>query len=337
MGKKTFKTEVSDLLNLIIHSLYSNKEIFIRELVSNASDAIDKLKYLSLTDDKYKDYNVDGKIEISFDEKKKKLFIKDNGLGMNEEDLNNNLGTIASSGTKKFIASLSDSDKKNSNLIGQFGVGFYSAFMVADKVEVVSLKAGEEQAYKWVSKGKENYSVDKDERAEGHGTTLILSLNEEGEMFASKWQLESLIKKYSDHIAYKIYLEYDKETYDDEGKSLNKTEHIIDQVNTSSALWTRSKNNITDQEYKDFYKNNYSDNEDPLFYLHTHAEGATDYKTLFYIPKKAPYDMNHADYKPGVKLYVKRVYITDDDKELLPTYLRFIRGVIDSEDLPSLS
>ena len=334
MGKKTFKTEVSDLLNLIIHSLYSNKEIFIRELVSNASDAIDKLKYLSLTDDKYKDYNVDGKIEITFDEKKKILVIKDNGLGMNEEDLNKNLGTIASSGTKKFLASLSDNDKKNSNLIGQFGVGFYSAFMVADKVEVVSLKAGEEEAFKWVSKGKESYSVDKAERLEGHGTSIILSLNDEGEMFASRWELDTLIKKYSDHIAYKIYLEYDKETYDNEGKSLNKTEHVVDQVNTSSALWTRSKSSITDQEYKDFYKNNYSDNEDPLFYLHTHAEGATDYKTLFYIPKKAPFDMNYADYKPGVKLYVKRVYITDDDKELLPPYLRFVRGVIDSEDLP---
>lgn len=337
MGKKMFKTEVNDLLNLIIHSLYSNREIFLRELISNASDAIDKLKYLSLIDEKLKGFSFDPTIDISFDSDKKTLTIMDNGIGMNEAELNENLGTIASSGTRKFLASLTEEQKKDSNLIGQFGVGFYSAFMVSSSVEVISKKAGEEQAWKWESDGKNSYTVQEAERAE-QGTTLILHLNEEGEEYANRWELETLIKKYSDHVAYPIYLEYDQENYTDEkdaeGNPIKKSEHKREQINSSSALWRRSKSDITDEEYKNFYKNNFSDSEDPLFYLHTHAEGATEYTTLFYIPAKAPFDMNYADYRPGVKLYVKRVYITDDDKQLLPTYLRFVRGIIDSEDLP---
>ena len=337
MGKKTFKTEVSDLLNLIIHSLYSNKEIFLRELISNASDAIDKLRYLSLSDDKLKGFVFEPRIDVSFDAEKKTLTISDNGLGMNEEDLNNNLGTIASSGTKKFLASLTEEQKKDSNLIGQFGVGFYSAFMVASPVEVLTRKAGEEEAWKWTSDGKSSYQIEKAERAE-QGTTITLHLNEEGEKYANRWELETLIKKYSDHVAYPIYLEYDQENYtdkkDEQGNPIKTSEHKVEQINSSSALWRRSKSELTDEDYKNFYKNNFSDSEDPLFYLHTHAEGATEYTTLFYIPAKAPFDMYYADYRPGVKLYVKRVYITDDDKELLPTYLRFVRGIIDGEDLP---
>ncbi|MGN0905580.1 MAG: molecular chaperone HtpG [Bullifex sp.] len=337
MSKKQFKTEVSDLLNLIIHSLYSNKEIFLRELISNASDAIDKLKYLSLVDGPLKGFSFDPVIDITFDSDAKTLTIKDNGIGMDEKDLNENLGTIASSGTKKFLANLTEDAKKDSNLIGQFGVGFYAAFMVASKVEVISRKAGCEEAFRWESEGKSSYSVDPAER-DGQGTTIILHLNEEGEEYASRYRLENLIKKYSDHVAYPIFLEYDQESYtdekDSEGNPIKKTEHKREQINSASALWRRNKSDIKDEEYKEFYRNNCFDSEDPLFYLHTHAEGATEYTTLFYIPAKAPFDMNYADYRSGVKLYVKRVYITDDDKELLPTYLRFVRGVIDSEDLP---
>ena len=337
MGKRQFKTEVSDLLNLIIHSLYSNREIFLRELISNASDAIDKLKYLSLTDEKLKGFSFDPAIEVRFDSDAKTLTISDNGVGMDEDDLNANLGTIASSGTRKFLENLGDDARKNSNLIGQFGVGFYSAFMVASRVEVVSRKAGQDKAFRWESEGRSSYTVSEAQRAQ-QGSDIILHLNQEGEEYANRWQLETLIRKYSDHIAYPIWLEYDQEHYKDEkdadGNPVKEIEHKREQINSASALWTRSKSSIKDEEYKDFYKNSYSDSENPLFYIHTHAEGATEYTTLFYVPAKAPFDMYYADYRPGVKLYVKRVYITDDDKELLPTYLRFVRGIIDSEDLP---
>ena len=337
MGKRQFKTEVSDLLNLIIHSLYSNREIFLRELISNASDAIDKLKYLSLTDEKLKGFSFDPAIEVRFDSDARTLTISDNGVGMDEDDLNANLGTIASSGTRRFLENLGDDARKNSNLIGQFGVGFYSAFMVASRVEVVSRKAGQDKAFRWESEGRSSYTVSEAQREE-QGSDIILHLNQEGEEYANRWQLETLIRKYSDHIAYPIWLEYDQEHYKDEkdadGNPVKEIEHKREQVNSASALWTRSKSSIKDEEYKDFYKNSYSDSENPLFYIHTHAEGATEYTTLFYVPAKAPFDMYYADYRPGVKLYVKRVYITDDDKELLPTYLRFVRGIIDSEDLP---
>ena len=340
MAQKKFKTEVAELLQLIIHSLYSHKEIFLRELVSNSSDALDKLKYLSLTDDALKGISFEPRIDISFTEegKKRTLTISDNGLGMNEEDLGENLGTIASSGTKKFLASLSDEQKKDSNLIGQFGVGFYSAFMVSERVDVISRRAGDEQAWKWSSTGKGSYSLEEGER-ESHGTTITLTLSEEGSEFANRWQIEQLVKKYSDHIAYPIFLSYDQTTYDDkkkdsEGNAVKKVEHKVEQINSSSALWRRPKNELTDEQYNEFYKQTTYDSEEPLFYLHTRAEGATEYITLFYIPTKAPFDMYYADYRPGVKLYVKRVYITDDDKELLPSYLRFVRGIIDSEDLP---
>lgn len=339
MEQKKFKTEVSELLQLIIHSLYSHKEIFLRELVSNSSDSLDKLKYLSLTDENLKDFSFEPRIDLSFTEgEKPTLTISDNGLGMGHDDLTDNLGTIASSGTKKFLASLTEDQKKDSNLIGQFGVGFYSAFMVADKVEVISRKAGEEVAYKWSSTGKGSYTLEETTR-ETQGATIILYLNDEGAEYANRWQIEQLVKKYSDHIAYPIFLSYDQEHVDDkkkdkDGNPVKTFEHKVDQINSSSALWRRSKSELKNEDYNEFYKNTSYDSEDPLFYTHTKAEGATEYTTLFFVPAKAPFDMNYADYRPGVKLFVKRVYITDDDKELLPTYLRFVRGVIDSEDLP---
>ncbi len=339
MAEMQFKTEVNDLLHLIIHSLYSNKEIFLRELISNASDALDKLKYLTLTDDKLKSLAFEPRIDLSFtDGEKRTLTITDNGIGMNEEDLNNNLGTIASSGTKRFLASLSDEQKKNSDLIGQFGVGFYSAFMVADRIEVVSRKAGEEKAYKWESDGKGTYRIESATR-ESQGSTITLYLNEEGSDYANRWELEQLVKKYSDNISFPIFLAYDDVKYDDkekdkEGNAKKTVTRKVEQINSCQALWKRSKSELKPEEYQSFYKNTFHDSDDAMCYLHTKAEGSLEYTTLFYVPKKAPFDMYYADYKPGVRLYVKRVFITDDDKQLLPTYLRFVRGIIDSEDLP---
>lgn len=339
MAEMQFKTEVNDLLHLIIHSLYSNKEIFLRELISNASDALDKLKYLTLTDEKLKGLAFDPRIDISFTEgDKRTLVITDNGIGMNEDDLNTNLGTIASSGTKRFLASLTDEQKKDSNLIGQFGVGFYSAFMVADRIEVVSRKAGEKQAYKWSSDGKGSYSIDPAER-DGQGTTITLYLNEDGGDYANRWELEQLVKKYSDNISFPIFLAYDDVTYDDkekdkDGNAKKVVTHKVEQINSCQALWKRSKSELKPEDYQNFYKNTFHDTDDAMFYLHTKAEGSIEYTTLFYVPKTAPFDMYYADYKPGVRLYVKRVFITDDDKQLLPTYQRFVRGIIDSEDLP---
>ena len=331
MERKQFKTEVSELLQLIIHSLYSHKEIFLRELVSNASDALDKLKYRTLVDGKTPDGEL--RIDISFTEgDKRTLTIEDNGIGMTHDELNENLGTIARSGTRHFLESLTDEQKKDSNLIGQFGVGFYSAFMVADRVEVTSRAYGSDQAYKWESDGKDKYTVEEAQRP-GCGTTIVLHLNDEGKEYANRWQIENLIKQYSDHIAYPIYLAYDQNTYDDK-YNVTGSEHKVEKINSAAALWTRSKSSLKEEDYNNFYKDTCHDSENPLFYLHTKAEGATEYTTLFFVPAKAPFDMYHADYKPGVKLYVKRVYITDDDKELLPTYLRFVKGIIDSEDLP---
>ncbi len=334
MEQKKFKTEVSELLHLIIHSLYSHKEIFLRELISNASDALDKLKYETLTNPEYKDLQFDPHIDISFDSesKKKTLTITDNGIGMGHDDLANDLGTIARSGTRNFLKNLTDEQKKDSNLIGQFGVGFYSSFMIADKVEVISRKAGSEEAWKWSSTGKGVFNLEEAEREE-QGTTIIIHLNEEGDEYANRWSLDRLIKQYSDHIAYPIFLSYDQDQYDDEGKKKG-SEHKREQVNSAAALWRKSKSELTTEDYNEFYKSFSYDSEDPAFYIHTQAEGVNNYTTLFYIPSKAPFDMYNADYKSGVKLYVKRVYITDDEKELLPTYLRFVRGVIDSEDLP---
>ncbi len=335
MSKHQFQTEVSQLLHLIIHSLYSHKEIFLRELISNASDALDKLKYLTLTDEEFKKIAFDPRVDIEFVEgDKPTLTVSDNGIGMNEEDLVENLGTIARSGTKNFLTQLTGDAKKDSNLIGQFGVGFYSSFMVADSVEVISRKAGEDKAYKWVSDGKGSYEIAETTR-EAFGTTITLHLNEEGKEYASRWQIENVIKKYSNHVAFPIFLHYVATEYEGEGDDRKeKKENKVEQINSASAMWKRSKSELSDEDYKEFYKTLTHDNDDPLFWLHTQAEGTQEYTTLFYVPKKAPFDLYQADYKPGVKLYVKRVFITDDEKELLPVYLRFVRGIIDSEDLP---
>jgi len=328
MAKQKFRTEVSQLLHLIIHSLYSNKEIFLRELISNASDAMDKLRYLTTSDNNYKSLEFKPQIDIKFDnsEKNKTLTISDNGIGMNKADLVENLGTIARSGTKKFIENLSGDSKKDSNLIGQFGVGFYSSFMVADSVEVTTKKAGEKTAFLWKSDGKTGFTI-KEVEKDSYGTEIKLFLNDQGSEYTDKWSLENIIKKYSDHIAFPIYLHYTE-------KKDEKEEQIVDQVNSASAFWKRSKSSLKKKDYNEFYKTFSNDNEDPLLHLHTSAEGTLDYTTLFFVPKVAPFDMQNADYKPGVKLYVKRVFITDDDKELMPVYLRFLRGIIDTEDLP---
>ena len=332
MSKREFQTEVSQLLQLIIHSLYSHPEIFLRELISNSSDALDKLRHLTLTDDQYKSLPFNPRIDLELDEAQSKLTIADTGIGMNEEDLVSNLGTIARSGTKNFLAQLSGDAKKDSNLIGQFGVGFYSAFMVADRIEVVSRKAGEDRAWRWVSDGKSGFEIEPAERFVA-GTTILLHFNEEGKQYANSWRLQQIVKKYSNHIAFPIFLTYDKSEWSEEEKKSNKI-RITEQVNAASALWRRSKSELTDEDYKEMFKSISGDSQDPLFWFHTRAEGTLDYTTLFYIPSKAPFDLYHAEYKTGVKLYVKRVFIMDDAKELLPAYLRFVRGIIDSEDLP---
>jgi molecular chaperone HtpG len=333
MAKHSFQTEVNQLLHLIIHSLYSHKEIFLRELISNASDALDKLKYLTLVDETYKGLPFHPRIDIRMDEKDHKwLSVSDTGIGMNDQDLVENLGTIARSGTRLFLNQMTGDAKKDSNLIGQFGVGFYSSFMVADRVEVITRKAGESKAWRWESDGKGEYEIQEAER-DSFGTTVTLFLNEEGREFASRWRIEEIIRKYSNHVPFPIFLHYEKTEYDDKGKEKGKKQ-MEEQINSASALWKRPKSELKEEDYHEFYKTLSHDTEDPLLYIHTRAEGTLEYTTLFYVPKKAPFDMYQVDYRPGVKLYVKRVFITDDDKELMPTYLRFLRGVIDSEDLP---
>ena len=332
MSKLEFQTEVSQLLQLLVHSLYSHPEIFLRELISNSSDALDKLRHLTVLDEAFKGFPFDPRIDLELDEENKTLTIADTGVGMNEQDLVSHLGTIARSGTKNFLSQLSGDAKKDSNLIGQFGVGFYSAFMVADRVEVISRKAGEEQAWRWVSDGKTGFEIEPAERASA-GTTVLLHLNEEGKQYANSWRLQEVVKKYSNHIAFPIFLTYDKSQWNETEKKSDKT-RTTEQINAASALWRRSKAELTEDSYKELYKSISGDPEDPLFWFHTRAEGTLEYTTLFFIPSHAPFDLYQADYKPGVKLYVKRVFIMDDAKELLPVYLRFVRGIIDSEDLP---
>ena len=328
--KFEFQTEVNDLLNLMIHSLYSNKEIFLRELISNSNDALDKLNYLCLTDEKYKSLSYTPRIDIKVDEKAKILTISDNGIGMDKDELIANLGTIARSGTKGFMQSLSGDAKKDSSLIGQFGVGFYSAFMVASKIEVISKRALGEKAYKWTSDAK-SYEIEEASK-DGFGTDIILHLNDDE--FANSWRIEEIVKKYSNHIPYPIFM--DKESYvaPKEGEKEGTYESKNEQINKANALWRLSKSSLKEQDYNDFYKQISHDSSDPLLYIHTKAEGKIEYSTLFYVPSTEPFDLFRVDYQSGVKLYVKRVFITDDAKELLPPYLRFIKGVIDVEDLP---
>lgn len=330
--KHVFQTEINQLLDLMINSLYSNKEIFLRELISNASDALDKLNYLTLSDDKFKTIDFKPQITISFDEAKNTLSIEDNGIGMSEKELIDNLGTIAKSGTKSFLNALSGDKKKDSMLIGQFGVGFYSSFMVADKVIVTSKKAQNKKAFSWISDGKGEYEI-KECLKDSFGTKIDIYLKEDAKEFANRWRIESLVKKYSDHIAFPIVLNYDEK----ETKGEDKKEEIVhkeEQINKAKALWKIPKNELKDDDYIEFYQNLSHENTKPLSWIHNKVEGSLEYTTLFYIPSRAPFDLFRVDYQSGVKLYVKRVFITDNDKELLPQYLRFVRGIIDSEDLP---
>lgn len=353
MSKKhSFQTEITQLLDLMINSLYSNKEIFLRELISNASDALDKLNYLTLSDEKFKNIEFKPQITINFDEKKGILSVEDNGIGMSEKELVENLGTIAKSGTKSFLNALSGDKKKDSALIGQFGVGFYSSFMVAQKVIVTSQKAGQKagdsKAFAWISDGKGEYEISECAK-DAFGTKIELYLKDDCKEFANRWRIENLVKKYSDHIAFPIILDYESTEYEDDssksdlkdsdesGKDSKKKEKIVqksEQINKAKALWKIPKNELKEADYTEFYQNLSHDNTAPLAHIHTKVEGNLEYTTLFFIPARAPFDLFRVDYQSGVKLYVKRVFITDNDKELLPQYLRFVRGIIDSEDLP---
>ena len=333
MSQHSFQTEVSQLLNLIIHSLYSHKEIFLRELISNATDALDKLRYLTLTKEDFKSLSFEAKISLEFlDGDNPTLTITDSGIGMSKKELEDNLGTIARSGTKNFLNKMSGDSKKDSQLIGQFGVGFYSSFMVADQVVVASKKAGNKEAWKWTSDGRSGFEITKDVKKD-NGTVITLYLNDEGKEFANRWQIENLVKKYSDHIDFPIFLTYPDIEYDKEGKEKSRG-FKTDQINDAKAFWTRSPNELKEKDYQEFYKSFSHDSDDPFNWVHYRAEGNLEYTILFFIPSKAAPDIYRADYQSGVKLYVNRVFITDDDKELLPTWLRFVKGIIDSSDLP---
>ncbi len=329
-----FQTEVKQLLHLMIHSLYSNKEIFLRELISNASDAADKLRFLSLSHADIMEGDGDLKIRLEFDADKKTVTITDNGIGMNRDEVISHLGTIAKSGTSEFLKNLTGDQKKDSRLIGQFGVGFYSAFVVADEVEVFTRKAGEpaENGVHWVSKGEGEFSVAAVERPV-RGTSIVLHLREGEEEFADGWRLRSIVKKYSDHIS--LPIEMLKEDHrSDEEKEKEPQAPEFEVINKATALWTRSRNEITDEEYKEFYKHISHDFEEPLSWSHNRVEGKQEYTSLLYVPKRAPFDLYQREGTRGLKLYVQRVFIMDDADQFMPMYLRFMKGVLDSADLP---
>lgn len=324
-----FQTEAKQLLHLMIHSLYSNKEIFLRELVSNASDAADKLRFKALTDDSLYEDDSELAIRIDFDKDAKTLTISDNGIGMTRDDVIEHLGTIAKSGTAQFLENLSGDEKKDSQLIGQFGVGFYSAFIVADRVEVFTRRAGTPTAegVHWECTGEAEFTVETVEKA-SRGTTIVLHLKKDAEEFADGWRLRSIIKKYSDHISLPVIMK--KEAV---GEEEEKQEPEDETINSATALWTRSRSDVSDDEYKEFYKHVSHDFQDPLSWSHNRVEGKLDYTSLLYIPAKAPYDLYNREASRGLKLYVQRTFIMDDAEQFLPMYLRFIKGVVDSNDL----
>lgn len=329
-----FQTEVKQLLHLMIHSLYSNREIFLRELISNASDAADKLRYEALHNSALLESDPNLEIRVDFDKEAKTVTVADNGIGMNREDVIAHLGTIAKSGTADFLKTLTGDQKKDSQLIGQFGVGFYSAFIVADKVTVETRKADTEEAVRWESDGSGEFTVEpitKDKR----GTTIILHLKPEAEEFADGWRLRNIIRKYSDHISMPILMRKEVMPTAEEEEKEEKEEKAPEweTVNTAKALWTRSRSDITDDEYKEFYKHISHDHTDPLKWSHNRVEGKLEYNSLLYIPARAPFDLYNRDMQKGLKLYVQRVFIMDQADEFLPMYLRFIKGVIDSNDL----
>lgn len=325
-----FQSEVKQLLQLMIHSLYSNKEIFLRELISNASDAADKLRFKALSNPALYEGDGDLRVRVSFDADKGTITISDNGIGMTREQVIDHLGTIAKSGTKEFLTALGQDQAKNSQLIGQFGVGFYSAFIVADKVTVKTRAAGEEadKAVLWESAGEGEYSV-ADIEKKSRGTDVILHLREDEKEFLNEWRLREIIGKYSDHIG--LPVEMLTKEYDDEGKECGEK---WEKINKSDALWTRSKNDVSDDEYKEFYKHLSHDFADPVTWAHNKVEGNQEYTSLLYVPSKAPWDLFNREHKHGLKLYVQRVFIMDDAEQFMPNYLRFMRGLIDSNDLP---
>ncbi|ENK2094071.1 molecular chaperone HtpG [Vibrio vulnificus] len=326
-----FQSEVKQLLHLMIHSLYSNKEIFLRELISNASDAADKLRFQALSNPALYENDAELGVKLSFNEEHNTLTISDNGIGMSREEVISHLGTIAKSGTAEFFSKLSQEQSKDSQLIGQFGVGFYSAFIVADAVTVRTRAAGlsADQAVLWHSAGEGEYTVE-DITKESRGTDIILHMREDGKEFLNEWRLRDVIGKYSDHIGIPVSIQ--TRVRDEEGK---ETEEVKwEQINKAQALWTRNKSDISDEEYQEFYKHVSHDFADPLLWSHNRVEGKNDYTSLLYIPSKAPWDMMNRDHKSGLKLYVQRVFIMDDAEQFMPSYLRFVRGLIDSNDLP---
>ncbi|BAP54708.1 Heat shock protein Hsp90 [Thioploca ingrica] len=326
-----FQTEIKQLLNLMIHSLYSNKEIFLRELISNASDAADKLRFEALSDDGLYEGDSNLKIWISFDKEARTITIRDNGIGMSREEVISNIGTIAKSGTQEFFKALTGDQAKDTQLIGQFGVGFYSSFIVADKVTLLTRRAGLASSHgvKWESSGEGDYTIETTEYPQ-HGTEVTLHLKTEEDEFLSDYRLQGIIRKYSDHITLPIIMP--KITTDDKDKNNTTIEEEV--VNSAKALWTRAKHEITEEEYTEFYKHVAHDFDAPLTYIHNKVEGSNEYTTLFFIPARAPFDLWDRNNRRGVKLYVRRVFIMDDNEKLLPPYLRFIRGIIDSNDLP---
>lgn len=324
-----FETEAKQLLQLMIHSLYSNKEIFLRELVSNASDAADKLRFEALKQAELFEDDPELKIRIEFDKEANTVTISDNGIGMSRDEVISHLGTIAKSGTAQFLSELSGDQKKDSQLIGQFGVGFYSAFIVADKVEVLTRRAGAapEEGVHWESAGEAEYSVETIEKKE-RGTSIVLHLKSDQSEFADGWRLRSIIKKYSDHISLPVVMKKEQQ-----GEEAEKAEPEDEIVNTAKALWTRPRNEVSDEEYKEFYKHISHDFTDPVKWSHNRVEGKLDYTSLLFLPSKAPFDLYNRDSSRGLKLYVQRTFIMDDAEQFLPLYLRFIKGVLDSNDL----
>ncbi|RVU36400.1 molecular chaperone HtpG [Hwanghaeella grinnelliae] len=318
--KHSFQAEVGRLLDIVANALYSEREIFLRELISNAADACDRLRYQALTEPALLDGGAEFQIDLSFDEDAKTLTISDNGSGMTKEELVGNLGTIARSGTSNFVSQLSGDEKKDVSLIGQFGVGFYAAFMVADKVDVISRRAGEDTAWQWISDGKGDFTVEPASR-DARGTTITLHMKEDAAEFLSEPRIANIVKTYSDHIPFPIKIAGEGEDYPK-------------QLNAAAALWTRNKSEIDEQQYKEFYHHVSHSFDDPWATLHFRAEGVIEYAGLIYIPTMRPFDLFHPDRKSKLKLYVKRVFITDECEDLVPSWLRFLRGVIDSQDLP---
>ena len=328
-----FQAEVKQLLKLMIHSLYSNKEIFLRELISNASDACDKLRFEALGKDDLYEGDSELKIQIDFDKDAKTITITDNGIGMSRDELVENIGTIASSGTRRFMEALSGDQAKDAQLIGQFGVGFYSTFIIADKVTVLSRRAGfnADQGVRWESDGEGSYTLETVERTQ-RGTEIILHVREGEEEFVDGWRLRNIIHTYSDHISLPIYMLKEQPPAEDDQDAAEVIEY--ETVNKASALWTRGKKDISDEEYQEFYKHIAHDFQEPMTWTHNQVEGTNSYTSLLFIPQHAPFDLYDRERKQGIKLYVKRVFIMDETEHLMPNYLRFVRGIVDSDDLP---